>query len=146
MPLNPVQLESDLLNLCSAPPPTAAECAQAWGAAMTTYATGIVPPSTTVASAEAALVSALTAAFATPSAAAAMEVAFLAWATTVAGGMAPTYAGVPPAAPMGIATAMATAAETHAEGASKFADLIDAWAKTGTATLVAPPNTPVTWT
>lgn len=146
MPLNPASLQSSLETLFAEPPPTAAECAQAWADAVQAYAAGIVPASTTVAAAAATMAGALTSAFNSPSAAAAFDAAFLAFATTVAAGMLPAFAGVPPAAPLGVAAQLASTQPTHAAAAAAFASLIDLWMKTGTATLVAPPNTPVTWT
>lgn len=145
MPLNPASLQSSLESLFSAPPPTAAECAQAWADAVQTYAAAVVPPSTTVAAAAAALVGALTSAFGSPSAAAAFDAAFTAFAATVAAGMLPTFTGVPPPAPLGVAALLAVSQPSHAAAAAAFASLIDTWAKTGTAVLVAPPNTVVPW-
>jgi hypothetical protein len=112
-----------------------------------TYAAAVVPPSTTVEAAAATLASALGSAFASPSAIPAMELAFTAFGASVALGMAPTFAGVPPAGPVGFAAQFGGAApETHGEAASAIAGRVDVWMKSGTATLVAPPNTPVTWT
>jgi hypothetical protein len=65
----------------------------------------------------------------------------------VALGIAPAFAGVPPAGPVGFAAQFGGAApETHAAAGGAIAGRIDAWMKTGSATLVAPPNTPTTWT
>lgn len=146
MPLNPSSLQSSLEALFSAPPPTAAECAQEWADAIQSYAASIVPASTTVAAGAAAMVGALTSAFGSPSAAAGFDAAFTSFAATVATGMLPAFAGVPPAAPLSVASLLAGSQPTHAAAAAAFTSLIDAWMKTGTATLVAPPNTPVTWT
>lgn len=113
---------------------------------MQSYASGIVPPSTTVSAAAAAMVGALQSAFGSPSAAAPFDAAFTAFATTVAGGQLPTFTGVPPPAPLNVASLLALTQPTHAAAAAAFASLIDTWMKTGTATLVAPPNTLVPWT
>jgi hypothetical protein len=59
--------------------------------------------------------------------------------------MLPAFAGVPPAAPLGVASLLGVTQPTHAAAAAAFAALIDAWFRTGTATLVAPPNTLVPW-
>jgi hypothetical protein len=146
MPLNPAGLQSDLEALFAAPPATRAACAQAWADAVEAYASGLVPTSTTIASAAATLASSLEAAFAAPAAAAPFDAAFTAFAATVAAGQAPTFTGVPPPAPLGIASLLASSQPTHAAAAAAFSGLIDAWAKTGTAVLVAPPNTVVPWT
>jgi hypothetical protein len=123
LPLNPASLQSALESLFASPPLTRPECAQAWADAVNGYAAALVPASTTVAAGIPPLASALAAAFGTPSAASAFDAAFAAFAVTVAAGMLPTFAG----------------------GAAAFAALIDAWFRTGTATLVAPPNTLVPW-
>jgi hypothetical protein len=146
MPLNPPGLESDLEALFRQPPPTAAACAQAWADAIVDYTTGVIPASTTVSGGKATLTSSLQAAFSSPDAAPGVDAAVLAFATTVAGGMAPTFTGTPPSAPLGIMSLLLLKRETHAEAAAAFASHIDTWMKTGTATLVAPPNTVVTWT
>jgi hypothetical protein len=146
MPLNPAGLQSDLEALVAEPPATRAACAQAWADAVQAYASGLVPASTTVASAAATLASSLESAFASPSAAAPFDAAFTSFAAAVAVGQAPTFTGVPPAAPLGIAALLGSPQPTHAAAAAAFASLIDTWAKTGTAVLVAPPNTVVPWT
>lgn len=145
MPLNLASLQSSLQSLFAEPPPSAAECAQAWADAVQGYAAGIVPPSTTVAAGIPALASALQSAFGAPAAAPGFDAAFAAFAVTVAGGMLPAFTGVPPPAPLGIAAQLAVTAPTHAAGATAFAALIDTWMRTGTGVLVAPPNTVVPW-
>ena len=146
MALDPTGLEDDGLEpICSAPPATAAACAQAWADAMEAYAADIVPPSTTVSAASTTLAGALTTAFQSPAAAPGMETAFAAFAATVGGGMV-GWAATPPPAPVGFATQFAgPKPTTHAAAASTIAGLIHSWMTTGTATLVAPPNTLVTW-
>lgn len=148
MPLNLPALSNGLASCFSAPAADAAGCGQQWADAVKEYAAGIVPPVPTPAleGAASALASALGGAFSNPSAIAGMESAFAAFGASVALGMAPTFAGVPPAGPVGFADQFAGAApETHGEAASAIAERIDVWMKSGTATLVAPPNTPVTW-
>jgi len=114
---------------------------------MVAYSAGVVPPSTTVTAAGDALSSALVTAFEAPSAAPAMEVAFSQFAVSVGLGMAPTYAAVPPAAPVGFGPQFAgPKPETHADAAEAIGSLIDLWMRTGVSTLVAPPNTPQPWT
>src|SRR5690606_15765077 len=120
---------------------TRTACAQAWADALEAYATAIVPPSTTVTAAAAALATALDGAFAQPSALAAMETAFAAFAGAVGGGMA-GYTPTPPPAPVGFASLVAGGnVDSHEDAAANWADLIDAWMTTGLSTLIAPPNT-----
>jgi hypothetical protein len=145
MPLDTAGLQSSLLDLFAAPPTAGADCAQAWADIIEAYCTSIVPPSTTVAAGAPTLASSLAAAFASPSAAALFDSAFAAFAVTVAGGMLPTFTGVPPPAPLNIASLLATSQPTHAAAAAAFASLIDSWFRTGTGVLVAPPNTVLPW-
>lgn len=141
MPLNTAGLQSDLEALFSAPPATAAECAQAWSDAFSAYASGVVPASTTVAAAAAAMVAPLTSAFQSPAAAAAFDGACTTFAAAVAAGMLPAFTGTPPPLPLGIASLLGATQPTHAAAAAAFAALIDAWMRTGSAVLVAPPFT-----
>lgn len=134
MPLLPAGLSSDLEALAADPPDTAAGCAQAWADAMETYAAGIVPASTTVSAAAAALAAALTGAFEARPAAALLETAFLTFATTVGGGMA-GFTPTPPPGPVGFVALFAGPnATTHAAGAAAMSGIIDTWMRTGTAT------------
>ncbi len=126
-------------------PPTVAECAKVWADAVKLFAVGVVPPSTTVSAAAASLQSALVGAFSSPAAAPAMEAAFLAFATTMGGGMA-GYVAVPPTAPVGFAQLFAASdPNTREQGIQSVANAIMKWAKLGTATLIAPPFTVLTW-
>lgn len=145
MPLNLASLQSSLESLFSNPPAAAAACAQAWADAINGYAASIVPASTTVAAGASTLASSLASAFASPSAAPPFDAAFTAFATTVAGGMLPAFTGVPPAAPLNVASLLSGSQPTHAAAAAAFASLIDAWFRTGQGVLVAPPNTVVPW-
>lgn len=147
MSLNPSSLQSALESLFANPPGTRAQCADAWADAIDGYATAIVPAVAPPAFAGgiAALSTALASAFAAPSAAAQFDAAFSTFAATIATGMAPAFTALPPAAPLNIAAQLAGTQPTHAAAAAAFAALIDAWFRTGTATLTAPPNTPVTW-
>lgn len=107
MPLNPAGLQSDFEDLFSDPPGTVSECAQAWADAVQAYFAGVVPSSTTVTAAAATLKTALESVFnagaaSDPStAASSMETAFAAFATTVAGGMAPAFVATPPTGQIG---------------------------------------------
>jgi hypothetical protein len=145
MPLTTPALQSALEVLFSEPPPTDGACADAWACAMLDYAAGILPPSATVDAAADTLAAALAAAFATPAAALAVDEAFMAFAVTVGGGMAPAYVATPPPTPLGIAALLTASAPTHAAAAATFAGLIDVWFRTGIATLVAPPFTVLPW-
>lgn len=145
MPLALSALKQGLERVFAAPPATHAACARGWADAVESYATGIVPPSTTVSAAASALASALSTAFQAPDAVPGMESAFAAFGVALGGGMA-GYAPVPPPAPVGFAQLfIAAKPETHADAATRVGDAIHAWLTTGVSTLVAPPNTPVPW-
>lgn len=110
--------------------------ANAWGDAIGAYFATITPPSATVAAATTTIKAALHSAFSTVGGAGAgMESAFAAFGATVGAGMAPAFVAVPPAAPVGFAAFFARDPDGDAaQAAADIADLIDAWAKTGTAT------------
>lgn len=147
MPLAPSTLADQLESTFESPGGSYQECANQWASAVEAYAAAIVPPSLAISTAAQALAGALASAFAKPDAIPDMESAFTQFATAVAAGMLPTYTGTPPAGPVGFAPHFESAAPaTHAVAASDIASLIDTWMKTGTAVLVAPPNTPLTWT
>jgi len=146
MPLLPPTLASALADVAASPPATAAECAQAWADAVESYASAIVPPSTTSAAAGSALAGALVAAFAPPDASAAMSAAFTAFAAALGLGMAPAFVAVPPPTPIDFATQFANPKpSTHAAAGLALATLIDTWMRTGTAT-PASGGAPVNWT
>jgi hypothetical protein len=155
MPLNLAGLQSALASFFAAPPvimsgdvcdltASRAACAQEWADAMQTYAAAVTPPSATVAAACATLSSALASAFALPSASAAVDAAFIAFAATVGGGMAPGFIATPPATPPGFASGMGVNAPSHAAAAATWAGRIDTWMRTGTAVPV-PPGPAVPW-
>lgn len=138
MPLIVIDLTSSLEDVFSDHPANPAAAANEWAGAIGSYATAVVPASTTVAVAQSALELALVGAFQSPSAAAPMESALLAFATAVAGGMsAGGFVGVPPVAPIGFATQFQTHPADPALAAQAIANLIDVWLKTGTATPIA---------
>lgn len=145
MPVDAVTLQSELEALFAEPPPSADECAGLWAAALLDYAADVVPASTTVPAAAEALAGALSTAFASEDAAPGVDAAFASFAAAVGAGMAPAFAATPPAEPLGIADLLIGSQPTHAAAAAAFAALIDEWFRTGSATLVAPPNTVVTW-
>jgi len=145
MPLVLSSLSSGLQSVFASPPATAAACANGWASAVQSWATGIVPPSAAVSGAVSTLQGALSSAFGSPNCAPALESAFAAFAVTVGGGMV-GYAPTPPPAPVGFASQFAgPKPATAAAAASAIASLVDAWAKTGLSTLIAPPNTVLPW-
>lgn len=134
MSLDPAGLKSDLAAIAADPPATAAACAQAWADGVEAYCSGIVPPSTAVSAAAAALVGALTTAFQASAAAPGMESAFASFASTVGSGMAPAFTATPPPAPVGFATQFAGAfPATHAQAGEEIGGLIHTWMVSGSA-------------
>jgi len=126
---------------------TAEQAANLWADAMEAYASGVLQGGSGAATGRAPLASALKTAFEahapTPVAlAAAMELAFTAFATAVATGMASTtpipFTGVPPVGPVGFASLLAAPSQTAEASATALSNAIDTWMKTGSAT----PNTP----
>jgi hypothetical protein len=146
MALDVSTLANQLASNFAAPAADAAGCGQQWADAVEAYASAVVPPSLSVSAAAATLASSLASAFSAPSAIPGMESAFTAFGSAVASGMAPTFTGTPPGGPVGFASIFGSALpETHGEAASNIASAIHAWMLTGTATLVAPPNTVTPW-
>lgn len=143
MPLG-TSLQSDILDMCNDPGATAAECATDWSDVMSDYAAGVVPTSAAVTAAVGTLQGALSSAFSAPSGTgvALLETAFLAFAATIAGGMAPAFVATPPAGPVGFSTLVATTNPSTA--ASAMAAKIDTWMRTGSATPAAG-GAPVPW-
>jgi len=147
MPLAPAALESAIAALTGdSSPASQAAAAQAWADAAQAMFAGVTPASTTVAAAAATLKTAIEAAFgATSGLDSALESAFAAFATTIAGGMLPLYTGVPPAGPVGFVAMLSTNRDSLDDFAADLADALDTWAQTGSAALVAPPNTVTPW-
>jgi hypothetical protein len=113
---------------------------------MVTYASAIVPASAAVPAAGSALASSLASAFQTDNAAPAMESAFAQFAATVGLGMA-GFIPTPPAGPVGFADQFGgPKPSTHAEAAQQIGARVDAWMRTGFATLASPPGTVIPWT
>jgi hypothetical protein len=147
MPLDTASLGSALGDLFDDPPHDRGACAQAWADAVKGFAAKVIPASTTVSGAASTLEGALLSAFGSQAAAPALEQAFAAFAVSVAGGMAAAgFTGVPPPGPVGFAALLATIQSSRSSAAAAWAAKIDAWARTGTATLIAPPNTLLNWT
>lgn len=145
MPLDTSGLQNALADIFESPPATTAQAAHAWAQALGDYFATVVPPSTTVSAATAALEPLLLAAFGSPAAPPLLEAAFLSFATQVGAGMAPAFVGVPPVAPVGFALLAAPPfPATRQVAVAMWAAAIDAWAHTGTATPVVP-GPPVIW-
>ena len=145
MALNKVALTTALTSLFSNPPDSIDGCAAAWADAMESYATSIVPASTTVPAAASDLEAALKTTFVNNGSTAmltTLESDFLTFATTVGGGMT-GYTSTPPPGLVGFSTI--GNADTHATAAANFANKIDTWMKTGIATLIVSPYTVVNW-
>lgn len=144
MALNPSGLTSDLTSFFADPPVTVsggvtdlttsrASCAQEWADAMESYASAIVPASTTVTAAAATLSTSLASAFALADGRGAVSTAFSAFATTVGSGMT-GFTATPPPGSLGVTALTASAKATHALAAADWSSAIDTWMKTGTAT------------
>lgn len=121
------------------------EAAHAWASAVRSWASGMVPTSTTVAVASLALERDLADAFAQRAGAAALEAAFARFARAVGLGMA-GYVAVPPPGQVGFAALFRGPPRvTRQDGIALVAGKLDVWMRTGTATLIAPPGTVVPW-
>lgn len=145
MPIAGPAMKSALQSGFAAGYTTFPAAAHGWAQAVQTGCSGIIPASTTVTAACTTLEGALTTAFAAPNAIPGMVTAFTAFAVTVALGMLPAFTGVPPAAPINFASVFGSTYDSHSNAAQAISNLIVAWLKTGTATLVAPPFTVVPW-
>jgi len=122
------------------------EAAEMWADVADALLQTVIPPSTTAAAARTAFIGVLSAA--SPqlgNGASLLDAAFTAYAATLAGGMAPLYAGVPPAAPPGLAALLVAPTPNAQAVAAQIAGLLAPWAITGQATLVAPPFTVSPW-
>lgn len=125
---------------------SASDAGEKWADAIASGFSGLVPSSTTVSTAKTVLQTALTAAFQDLNGGCItkMEAAMAAFGATVATGMLPTYTGVPPAGPVGFASVF-TSPVNNNSWCAQVATKIQQWVTTGTATLVAPPNTVIPW-
>lgn len=146
MALDKAGLTTSLTSLFSDPPDNIDGCAASWASAMESYATGIVPASTTVSAAATALEAALKTTFKSNSSTAMLttfESDLFDFAEAVGDGMAGYDLTTVPPLPIGFSSL--TNADTHATAASNFATKIDDWMKTGVSTLIASPFTVVNW-
>lgn len=149
MALVKATLEAELLDFFAAPPVVMAgsnvdyaasrsACAQKWADAMQAYLSSpgslLTPASTSITTALATFKSSLASAFATTSAASLVDAAFATLAATIGSGMAPAFVATPPAGNPGFASNITTTEASHALAAASWAERIDAWLKTGTAT------------
>jgi hypothetical protein len=138
VPLDKDALKTALQAIASTPPATVPLCAAAWANAIGTYAAGLTPPSANVATAKAALQTALQTAFGTVSAVSAMETAFTAFGVALGAGQLPAFAATPPAGAVGFETLFTPPfPETHAAAAQGIADAIHDWMTSGSATPTA---------
>lgn len=129
-------LQSQLETLFSSPPvgdSARSTAAQAWADAMKAYADSVVPASTTVSSAAKSLKTDLESSFSGDvfSIISDMETHFATFAATVGGGMA-GFAAVPPPGLVGFASVSNQSSSSVA--AVTWAEKIDVWFRTGTAT------------
>jgi len=128
------------------PQATVAGAAAAWASAVGSYAAGVVPVSTTAAAATATLQTALTTVFGWAQAAYGMEIVFATFATTLGVGMAGAgFTGAPPVGSVGFAALFATPVANAQDAAEAVANAIHTWMTSGTAALIAPPNTVSNW-
>lgn len=155
MPLNKSILEVELIKIMDKDdsssfegfPKDAKEVGERWANALDAYASAVTPPSTTPSAAKVA--SERIFATASPilaNAAIVLPQAFLAYATILAGGMS-GYTGVPPAGVLDLSTvfAIGLGGGSGSDCAAEMANKVDIWFKTGTATLIVPPNTVLNW-
>ncbi|NRA02909.1 MAG: hypothetical protein HRU00_09940 [Myxococcales bacterium] len=138
-------LESDIAAIDGGDDTT--EAAGQWGDAMDDYAAGVVPVCSTVSAAIATLKGAMDTAFQNTVKAttvSALEAAFAAFGVTIGGGMAPAFTAVPPPGTVGFSGLMASDQSSQADMAEDWADAIDTWMKTGTAT-PSGGGSPINW-
>jgi hypothetical protein len=146
MPLDRAALLDGMPGASGTYPLTHREAALAWSTAVSAWASGIVPPSTTVVAATSALEVELAAVFVSQvDAALALEGVFARFALAVGLGMA-GYVPTPPPGLVGfVAMFLEPRPSSRREGVERLAGRLDAWMRTGSATLVAPPGTVVPW-
>lgn len=161
MSLNPAGAEQALGKLFENPPGSESDAINGytldgeqidgWGDAIETLCSAIVPSSSTVSTAVAALKTDLEGLGAAsdpdadpgepPPATATLEAALVSFATTVGNGMAPAYTATPPVSPVGISFSNMSDAQ---DAADAVIDTIDTWLRTGTAT-PSSGGSPVNW-
>lgn len=127
-------------------PGTSAEVAQKWADVADILLAAVIPASSTAAAGKAAFIGILSAVNSnTPNGLTLLDNAFVAYAASLAGGMSPLYTGTPPPSPPGLPALLSSPSTDAAAVANSIGTLLSAWAKTGIATLVAPPFTQSPW-
>jgi hypothetical protein len=126
--------------------PNETNVADKWSTAVNNYASAVVPASTTAAQAKTAMQAALTGMSAPGAALVQLPTSFTVYATTLAVGMAPTYVGTPPPAPIILTPAftIGSAGGSAADVIQQLVLIIDLWFRTGTATPSAG-GAPIPW-
>ena len=121
------------------------QVATKWSDVVNTYASAVIPISTTSVAAKAAFIAALTPGVAPGAFMPALASAFTAYALALAGGMAGAgFVGTPPPSPIVLPPFPATTATTASAVAASWGTIIDTWFKTGTATPIIGGAT-ITW-
>lgn len=152
MALDSAGLVDDLEAMFGSASINPATLAGQWAALFSQYATGIVPASTTVVAASAALQATLAGIFGSTgsasSKASAMESAFDTWAAAIGLGMT-GFTPTPPSGNIGFLAEMSKPsnewAETYPDAAVLWGGMFHAWMTTGFSTLIVLPNTVVPW-
>ena len=145
MALDSAGLAGDLNTLFSAPPDTINACASDWASALNSYASAIIPASTTVTAASNALGTTLQTTFSNnddPAMLVTLEANFKTWAAAIGTGMV-GYNSVPPAGNIGFSGFADQA--SHGGAALVWTVAINAWMITGVSTLILFPFTVVIW-
>lgn len=125
------------------------QVADNWSNAIYEYSKTCIPLSTSATSAKAAMKSVMMGMGAPMSGLTVFPAAFTAYAATFAPGMLGAgFTGVPPSSPIDLAPVFSIPlnAGTNQMRVNAMAAIIHAWFKTGSATLIAPPNTTLLWT
>lgn len=126
-------------------PADVAACALAWATAVDTYASAIIPASSSSAAAKTAFQTTMLG-LAGANGLVILTAAFTAYATALATGMAPTFIATPPPIPIDISSIIPVGlagADGHTI-ATLLATIIDTWFRTGTAT-PSGGGSPVLW-
>lgn len=128
-------------------PSTPIEVANVWSDVADALLMGVIPASTTASAAKSAFIGIMSAVNSnTPNGLMLLDNAFVAYAATISGGMSPLYTGTPPPSPPGLPALLSSPSTSANAVANQIGTLLSTWAKTGTATLVAPPFTVSAWT
>lgn len=128
-------------------PLTNPQVANKWSDAVHQYAVLVTPVSTTAVAAKAAMINTMVSNMGAPGTFfPALVMGFTNYALTLAGGMAPGFAGIPPPSPINLAPFIALGLSPSIALSTRISTLaliIDTWFKTGTAnTLPSGPTVP----